>query len=150
MAVKEILKIFRGQRGFSLLEVVIAVAMLGFIGTGVILAIDTNARASRTLDEQVVATNLATAYLEAIRVLPYGTTYPEYSTAGDGINIPPGYSVSIDVVYTDNYLDPDEGPTEWVEEYTPNNDEYLQRIRVIVSREDGKPVLSMCTFKTGY
>ncbi|MFC1939665.1 prepilin-type N-terminal cleavage/methylation domain-containing protein [Chloroflexota bacterium] len=137
-----------GQKGFSLLELVISVAILGFIGTGVILALDTNARASRTLDEQVVATNLATAYLEALRELPYDNTYPEYSSAGDGINIPPGYSVGIDVVYTDNYIDPDEGTTVWVEDYTGT--EKLQRIRVTVSREDGKPVLSICTFKTGF
>ncbi len=136
----------QGQAGFSLLETLIAVVIFGFIGTGVVLALDTNARASRTLDEQVIATNLATAYLEAIRELPYDNTPPEYSEIN--ITTPPRYSVGIDVVYTDNYIDPGEGTTVWVPDYTGT--ENLQRITITVSREGGKPVLSICTFKTGY
>ncbi|MFC1990232.1 prepilin-type N-terminal cleavage/methylation domain-containing protein [Chloroflexota bacterium] len=141
---KGLFRFFRGQSGFSLLEALIAVAILGFIGTGVVLSLDTNARASRTLDEQVVATNLATAYLEALRELPYDNAYP-YEYSGISIAAPPGYSVDINVVYTDAYSD--NGTTVWVDE--PGTAK-LQRIRVSVSREDGKTVLSICTFKTGY
>ncbi|MFC2041369.1 prepilin-type N-terminal cleavage/methylation domain-containing protein [Chloroflexota bacterium] len=142
---KGLFRLFRGQRGFSLLEVIIAVAILGFIGTGVVLALDTNARASRTLDEQVVATNLATAYLEALRELPYDNDYP-YEYSGINIATPPGYSANITVVYTNDYKD--DGTTVWVDE--PPGSKELQRIRVSVSREGGKPVLSICTFKTGF
>ncbi len=47
------------------MEVMVAIGILGFIGAGVILGIDANSRAERTLDEQVTASNLATAYIEA-------------------------------------------------------------------------------------
>ena len=128
-------RLFRGQAGISLLEVLVVVGILGFIGTGVVMAIDTNARAGRTLDEQVTATNLATAYIEAIRALPYADTY---DNIGDNIIVPSQYSVNIDLSFTsdgDTWVDDPSGKT-------------LQRITVIVSREGGNPVLSVCTYKT--
>jgi len=133
------LRLFRGQRGFTLLEVLIAVGILGFIGAGVAMALDTNYRATRTLDEQVVAGNLATAYFEAIKECEYAEDYPKDQPPLDSITIPPQYSVDIDVDYSDD-------GTIWVD--TLSDNETLQRITVTVSREGGKPVLLICTFKT--
>jgi len=127
-------RFLQGQRGFTLIEVLVAVGILGLIGTGVLAAFNTNARAARTLDEQVVGANLATAYLEVIRESPYATTYPN---AGDNITIPFQYSVVIDTEFSSD------GDT-WSDNYT---DETLQKITVIVSRE-GKGVLSLCTYRT--
>ena len=127
-------KLFREQKGFTLIEVLVAVGILGFIGVAVIAALDTNSRAARTLDEQVVAVNLATAHLEAIRELSYAATYPN---AGDSITIPFQYSVDINTEFSSD-------GTTWVSSYI---DETLQKITVKVSRE-GKPVLSLCTYRT--
>ena len=135
------IRFFRGQTGFTLIEVLVAVGILGLIGAGLLAAIDTNSRAARTLDEQVVATNLATAYFEAIKAMPYTDTYP---SAGDNITVPPQYNVDIDIDFTSDG-DTADGIT-WVDTRTAN--ETLQRIAIIVSREGGKPVLFMCTFKT--
>ncbi len=81
---KRSLRFCRGQKGLTLIEVVVAVGILSFIGTGVVLALGTNYRAARTLDEHVVAVDLASNHLEVIKDLPYAVTYPN---AGDNITI---------------------------------------------------------------
>ena len=135
---KERFRFFRGQDGFTLIETIIAVAILAGIGMAVLFALDTNSRANRVLDEQVQAINLATAYFEVVRQFPYDTTSDPYSSARDNITIPFGYSVDTDISYSDD-------GTTWVDTYTGQT---LQRITVIISREGGKPVFSTCTFRT--
>ncbi len=131
-------RFFRGQTGFTLIEVLVAVVLLGLIGGGVATALDTNSRATRVLDEQVVAVNLATAHFEAIRELPFSTD--NYSGAGANITIPSQYFVDIDVDYSDD-------GTTWSDNYTSSN-QTLQRITISVSREGGKSVFSTCTYRT--
>ena len=134
------LRFLRGQRGFTLIEIILAVAILGAIGVGLLSALDTNAKATRTLDERVTAANLATAYFEAIKAMPYAETYPEPE---DLITIPPQYDVNVDITFTDD-SDPNDG-IEW--NYDPVG-KTIQKLAISISREGGKPVLSICTFKT--
>lgn len=129
------LKLFREQKGFTLLEVLIAVSILAVIGTGLLTALDTNSRATRTLDEQVVATNLAADYVEAIKGSPYAATYPD---AGENITIPFQYSVDIEMECSSD------GSTFGV--CTGSENETLQKMTVLVSRE-GRPVFSICTYR---
>lgn len=127
-------KFFRQQRGFTLLEVLVAVGILGVIATGFIAALDSNSRATRVLEEQTVAANLASAYLEAIKDSTYAADYTDDVA---NITVPFQYSVNTDIKFSDN-------GTGWSDGYAG---EKLQKITVIVSRE-GKPVLSLCTFRT--
>ncbi|MBI3931340.1 MAG: type II secretion system protein [Chloroflexi bacterium] len=133
-------RFLRSQAGFTLIETILAVAILGFIGTGVVMAIDTNSRSTRVLDEQVEAGNLVTAYLEAIKQLAYDKTVDsEYSGAGANVTIPAQYSVAIVIGYSDN-------GTTWVDS-AARTTEKLQRVTISVLRTDGKPVLSICTYR---
>jgi len=137
---KEKLKFLRDQRGLTLLEVLVAMAILAAIGVGLLNAIDTNAKATRQLDEEVVATNLVTAYFEAIKAVPYAEAYDDVVA---DITIPPQYIVNVDIQFSSDGSSGD--GIDWVDTYT---DETLQKITVTVSREGGKSILSICTFKT--
>ena len=135
-------RFLKEQTGFSLIEAIVAVAILGLIGVAVLRALDTNYRAVGILDEQVVATNLITVYFEAIKDCEYSEEYPIDQPPLNSIIIPPGYDVHI---RTDFSTD---GGVIWFDDYTDNA---LQKIRISISHEgDGKPVLSMCTFRTDF
>jgi len=140
---KKRFRFLRGQKGLTLIEVLVAAAILGAIGVGLLNALDTNAKATRQLDEQVVATNLATAYLEAIKAAPYDSTEPYYDVAVAGITIPPQYIVDVDIQFSSDGASGD--GIDWVDTYT---DETIQKIAISVSREGGTQILSICTFKT--
>ena len=135
-------RLFRGQAGFSLLETVVAVVIIGFIGTGVIKAVDTNARSGRVLDEQVQATNLVTGYLEGIRQLPYSDNASPYNTVSAAVTKPTGYDVVVDIKYGSSS---DGFNIIWADTRTT---EKLQKITISVSRTGGKLVLTTCTFRT--
>ena len=136
------LRFLRGQRGFTLIETILAVAILAAIGVGLLNALDTNAKATRTLDERVTATNLATAYFEAIKAMPYAETYPEPE---DIITIPPQYDVDVDIQFSSDG-DTTDGIT-WGD-YNIEDPQTIQKLTITISREGGKPVLAICNFKT--
>jgi len=129
-------KLFREKTGFTLIEIVIALGILAAVGTGFLTALNTNSRAVRTVDEQVTATNLATAYFEAISKSTYATEPPYYDEAVASIDIPFQYNVAVNV----------ESSSDGTNFNAFTVGETLQRITVIVSRQ-GKPVLSTCTYK---
>ncbi len=123
------------QEGFTLIEIVTAVAILGVTSMAFLAALETNYRATRTLDEKVVATNLATAYFEAI--IESSLFTDDYSDITDNITTPAHYSIDYTIDFSENgYV--------WDDTYSGQT---LQKITVFVSHQ-GKPVLSMCTYKT--
>ncbi len=137
---KERFRFLRGQRGLTLIEVLVAVAILAVIGVGLLNALDTNAKATRQLDEKVVATNLATAYLEAIKAAPYAETYDDVVA---GITVPPQYIVNVNIQFSSDGASGD--GIDWVDTYSG---ETIQKITITVSRDGGRSILAICTFKT--
>lgn len=133
---KQILKLFREQRGLTLIEVVLALVVLSFVGTGILRAIETSSRSTQILDEKVVATNLATTHIEAIKEFPFAPTYPD---AGDNISIPFQYSVTINTECSSDGTN--------FSACTGSPSETFQKIVVAVSREGGA-VLSICAYRT--
>jgi type II secretory pathway pseudopilin PulG len=121
------------------METLVAVGILGLIGTGILTAINTSTDSAGRLDEDVEATTLATAYIEAIKAMPYASAYDSPETI---ISIPPQYDVDVDIQFTSDG-DTSDGIT-WVDTYT---DEHIQKLTVTVSREGGEQVLTICAFK---
>jgi len=126
---------FHRESGFTILEVLIAVGILGLVGVAVLQGYDTSYRTTGTLDEQVTARTLITAHIESIKRLPYSATYPN---AGEDINIPDQYTVVVETECTDDDIT----------YQACSGNETLQRIIVSVFREGGKPVMRICTFRT--
>jgi len=143
---KESFRLLRGQRGFTLLEVVVAVGIIAFIGVGVVAALGSNYTSGRIHDEQVTARNLITACIEAVRAVPLTVEgglplAADYQDAVVDIALPPQYHVEITTKCTNNADD-----TESYSECTGN--ETFQKIIISVSREDGKHILSTCVFRS--
>ena len=124
------------QLGFTLVEALLAVFILGLIGTGFLTAINTSSRGSGNVDEQVVGSNLAIDYLEAINSAPYAPTYPD---VGVNITVPFQYSVTIETECSSDGTN--------FSACTGGETETLQKIIINVSRE-GRGVYSICTYKS--
>jgi len=83
----------RNERGVSLIETVIALALLGIIGVAFLSALATSSDARSIADEHASARILAESQMEEIKKQTYAFSY-------DPISIPveyPGYSATIDV-----------------------------------------------------
>ena len=126
------------ERGFSLIETVIALGVLGVIGIAFLNALTTSTRATGSLGDGVQAEALIRSHLETIKECPYATvSYDACLAVPPVITIPFQFDVTIDVDCS-----ADGGFTFGV----PCSGEALQRISIGVSRE-GRPVHAMTTFK---
>ena len=133
---KRISPVSRGQVGFSLLEALIAVAIIATVGIVYIRAVDSNNRVTAQLDEQTVAKNLITATIEAIRAAEYAVSYDVLVAT---IPTPNQYDITATIDCTDT-------PTDDLSYADCTGAEKWQRIYVTVSRE-GESTLRICTYR---
>ena len=90
------------QKGQGLIEVVIAVAILGVVAVAFLTALSTASKAIIIADERTTAESLTRSELEYIKNSPYDFTNnpPQYSLNPD-IDIPDGYNIEIEAVRLD-------------------------------------------------
>ncbi len=130
-------KAFRGgSRGFSMLEVVIAIALLGIIAVSVLSALQTAALALITADRRATAESIARTQMEWVRYSDYDDIleegHPEYSPDPQ-ITLPPDFSVVTTAIRLNKDVD-------------PNDDDGIQQITVTVSHQD-RIVVTLEDFK---
>lgn len=142
---------FRGQRGLTLVEVLVTVAILAAIGVAFMVAMTTAQRSVGVLDEQTQAKALAHSQLEQIKALPY----PEdEAVVGTGVYpvtvaLPPQYSMVINVTRPTCIGEADNCTP--LEELTGDEVVYIQEITVSVFRpgsEGDRLVFSLSCYKS--
>lgn len=94
--IKDINKLcWRQRSGFSLLDVLVAMAIMGIVAVVFLNALATSHRATITADERVTAESLARKQLESMKgvaYINYGVSgHPEYALA----DAPLSYSISL-------------------------------------------------------
>jgi prepilin-type N-terminal cleavage/methylation domain-containing protein len=114
----------RSQKGFSLLENLIAMAVLGIIGVTLLSGLALAARSNIIANEITTAETIAKSQMDYVKNLPYNNSAsPGYTPDTD--KIPSGYTVDISV---------------------SELEKFLQQITVTVSRS-GKTVTTLTDYK---
>lgn len=83
----------RDEKGFSLIEVVIALALLGLIGVGILNIMSIASKATFVIDERQTADNLAETQMEYVKGQGYASSY----TPAPIPAMYSGYTVTVDV-----------------------------------------------------
>jgi prepilin-type N-terminal cleavage/methylation domain-containing protein len=119
----------KGEKGFSLMEVALAMALLGVVAIAFLGGLATGSRAIMIADERATAESLARTQMEYIRQQNYDanldTGHPVYQKISD---IPDDYKIDIEAVRPDY-----KGNGE-------DNDDGIQHITVMVTHTvEGEP-----------
>ena len=86
------MKLIRGQKGQTLIEVLIAIALLGVIAVPFLTALSTSSRALIIADERTTAESLVRSQMEYVKSQEYNTT--GYDVIADA-DIPAGFDVNL-------------------------------------------------------
>ena len=121
------MRLVSGQKGTTLIEVLIAIAILGMIAVPFLTALSTSSRALIIADERTTAESLIRSEIEYVRSQEYDAT-GNYTDIADA-DVPVGYNVSLS-----NFTNLEDG---------------LQKITITVER-DGEVVLITSTYKARY
>ena len=113
----------RGEKGFTLIEVIIAMALLAIVAVAILSGLSTGSRAIFVADERATAESLARSQMEYVKKQPYDRTNnpPIYTLLASP---PAGYTISL----TAERLDPKGDGT--------GNDDGIQKITVTVKHHD--------------
>ena len=112
----------KDEKGFSLMEVALAMALLGIVAVAYLGALATGSRAIMIADERATAESLARTQMEYVRQQSYDANLdhdpPQYDTIPD---IPAGYEINVDAARLDPYVD------------GTANDDGIQSITVVIN-----------------
>ena len=132
----------KGEKGFALIGVLIAIAILGLVAVIFASGISTGAKAVFVSDERATAESLAKSQLESIKE----QTYIDYSEAHDPYDIisaPSGFSIELDVVP----FDPDTGVPYSESGGVFDGDDGIQKITATIDHNDKDAVVTLEDYK---
>jgi len=125
------------ERGFSLLEVIIAVALVGIVAVAIYAGLATASKTAITTDERATAESLARSQMEEMKKVSYKTTSGGEATYTDAKITLPGYEIrSIKWDGTSEDITPNIIAVAWNNTASPPgpqmDDTGLQRIKLAV------------------
>ena len=129
-----------GERGLTLIEIIIALAILSAVAVVFLLGMTTSSKAVMVSQERVAAESLAKSEMEYVKSVTYQNAPWSYQLPGSppswdlGHSLPDGYggySLNVQASLVDGH-DPDDG---------------IQRITVTVIR-NGEPIFDMVGYRT--
>jgi type II secretory pathway pseudopilin PulG len=115
----------RGERGITLVESIVAIAILGGGIITMVITMSGGALAVRTNDQMAIAQGLARTQLEYVK----NHTYDSGATTYPSVSVPDGYSITVGVTT----VPPGAGP-------------YIQKITTNVTR-DGAVIMTAEDYK---
>ncbi|MCJ7655338.1 MAG: type II secretion system GspH family protein, partial [Dehalococcoidia bacterium] len=124
-----------GQRGLTLIEILVALGILAAVAVTFLLSMTTSSKAVMVSQERVAVDSLTKSQMERIKSWEYDATNdpPDYQAA-KLTDIPDGYDTDIDAVR----LDPDEDGLD--------DDDGLQEITITVTH-DGETAFTLVGYK---
>jgi len=129
-------KLLKEEKGFTLLEVVLSLAILGIVAAGFLGALATGSRAISIADERATAESIARTQMEYVRIQPYDAdNNPPVYLEISGSELPDGYSIVLNTMRLDpkgDGIDTDDG---------------IQSITVVVQHH-GEPVFDLEGYRT--
>ena len=151
--------LMKNEKGFALIETVIAIALLGVIAAASLGALGTASRALFITDERQTAKSLAESQIEYVKNQSYSTDQWSYQVTDSsrtalGLGAPSWWDVDNPPLLSSNYagysvqasaqdFDADaDGKLE-----VPGDDEYLRKITVKVSHYDKPDVITLEGYK---
>ena len=147
------MRLISGQKGQTLVEVLIAIVILGMVAVPFLTSLSVSSRAIMVTDDKAAAESLVRSEMEYVKNSSYNFTGFNYTIPSTPSKPPPwdpnrtaldscyaGYSVNV----TGVPIDPDTGEAL----PDPKKDKHIQNITVVVYHQNSS-VLTMSTYKTG-
>ena len=145
------LGIARDQSGFTLIEAVIGIALLGIVAVAVLMGVTTSFKANAVADKQSTAMSLAQSQIEDLQIQIYQVAPSNGEVIYTKIaSIPSNFFIwsynRADVLVTDIIGVPWSSTTVGSAGTAISDDQGLQKIRLVIKQGD-KVVLTLGTYK---
>ncbi|MDD5509367.1 MAG: type II secretion system protein [Dehalococcoidales bacterium] len=133
----------KSEKGFTLIMVLVAIAILGLIAVIFAGGISTGAKSVFVSDERVTAESLARSQLESIKNQTYIYYSDDPHDTYDIISTPEGYIINLDVAP----FDPDTSTPYSESDGVFDGDDGIQKITVTVDHHDKEAVFTLEDYK---